>query len=122
MTPSEAQSVLCPVCQARPGHPCTQPTDTGRRNVGWVHKTREFAWRSTQRQDFFLTFGIEYNDKPHPHWPECNPKGWVRITAATYEQARDMAKARFGLDWSQLTPAANFNTRYYPAGELMVLP
>ena len=87
-----------------------------------MHKSRELAWRSVQRNDFYLTFGIEYMDKPHPYWSDCNPKGWVRIRSATYEQARDIACAQFGLEWSQLTPKANFNTRFFPAGELMVLP
>ena len=31
----------CPVCNAAPGHPCNVPTDTGRRNVTWVHMRRE---------------------------------------------------------------------------------
>lgn len=122
VTIAEAQTVPCPACQAPAGQPCTQPTSTARRTVPWVHKSREFAWQSMQPQDFFLTFGVQYNEMPHPFWPECNPKGWVRITAPTYEQARDIARARFGLEWSTLTPSANFSPRFFPAGELMVLP
>jgi hypothetical protein len=72
--------------------------------------------------DYFLTFGIQYYEEPHPRWADCNPKGWVRITAPDYEQAREIATERFGLDWSMLTPAANFNPRRFTAGELMVLP
>lgn len=30
----------CPNCHAGPGRPCTQPTDTGRRDVGWFHTSR----------------------------------------------------------------------------------
>ena len=31
----------CPVCQAKPGHQCTSPTDTSRRVVTWYHTKRE---------------------------------------------------------------------------------
>lgn len=37
VTPLE---VGCPACQAKPGEPCTQPTDTGRRSVRWYHHAR----------------------------------------------------------------------------------
>jgi hypothetical protein len=122
VTTADAQTVECPACQSPAYRPCTQPTNTGRLPVTWVHKSRELAWQARQRQDFYLVFGIEFNEKPHPYWPECNPKGWVRITAPTYEQARDKALARFGQEWSSLIPKANFNARLFPAGELMVLP
>lgn len=121
-TQSQAITVPCPVCNAPTGQPCSTATSTGRRPVTWVHLSREVAYSSVDRQDFFLTFGIAYNSEPHPTWPECNPKGWVRITAPTYEEARALAITRFGLDWSSLTPAPNFNRRFFPAGELMVLP
>jgi hypothetical protein len=116
--PDEALTVACPACNAQPGQPCTVPTDTSRKLVSWVHLAR----RASVSSDYYLTFGIQYNEEPHPHWPECNPKGWVRITAPTYEQARDIACSRFGLDWSQLIPKLHFNPAYFPAGELMVLP
>jgi len=31
----------CPVCQAKPGEPCTTPTDTGRRPIRGFHLARE---------------------------------------------------------------------------------
>lgn len=37
----DPKSRPCPACYARPGEPCTTPTDTGRRNVGWFHYARE---------------------------------------------------------------------------------
>lgn len=119
-----AHAVMCPSCHAAAGQPCNAPTDTGRRIVSWVHMAREDAWQSIGRQptDYFLTFGIQYNSQPHPMWAECNPKGWVRITAPTYEDARAIAVDRFGLDWSMLTPSVHFNPNFFPAGELMVLP
>lgn len=33
--------VACPACQAKPGQPCTRPTDTGRVAVNWFHLRRE---------------------------------------------------------------------------------
>lgn len=36
-------AVPCPNCQAPTGEPCTQPTDTGRRVVSWVHNARRDA-------------------------------------------------------------------------------
>ena len=35
-----AMVVKCPNCQAQPGEPCTQPTDTGRRAVKRPHLAR----------------------------------------------------------------------------------
>jgi hypothetical protein len=35
-----ALTVKCPACKANPGEPCTQATNTGRRNVQWVHNAR----------------------------------------------------------------------------------
>lgn len=32
--------IQCPACLAKAGHPCTQPTDTGRRDVAWIHLSR----------------------------------------------------------------------------------
>lgn len=36
-----ARQVQCPNCQAKPKQKCTQPTDTGRKPVRWVHLERE---------------------------------------------------------------------------------
>lgn len=30
----------CAVCNAFPGEPCTRPTSTGRKEVGWFHSSR----------------------------------------------------------------------------------
>lgn len=42
---SDPRSVVCPACQAMPGHGCTAPTSTGRRPVTWFHHSREDAVR-----------------------------------------------------------------------------
>lgn len=44
VTIAQAQTVSCPNCNARPGEPCNVPTETGRRDVGWVHLSREAAY------------------------------------------------------------------------------
>jgi hypothetical protein len=36
-------TVTCPNCQAKPGRPCTQPTNLGRHPVSWFHTAREDA-------------------------------------------------------------------------------
>lgn len=122
------QSVICPVCNAPAGEPCNVPTSEGRRDVSWVHVSREAAHQRAledaagTKQDFMLTFGVQYKEEPHPKWADCDPRGWVRIVADDYEQAREIATERFGLYWSQLTPGWRFQRHYFPAGEQMVLP
>lgn len=37
------RETVCPACNAQPGEPCTQPTDTGRRKVAYHHLAREEA-------------------------------------------------------------------------------
>ncbi|UVF61619.1 hypothetical protein SEA_GENAMY16_66 [Gordonia phage Genamy16] len=39
----KALMVDCPNCLAKPHERCTQPTDTGRKPVRWVHLKRENA-------------------------------------------------------------------------------
>ena len=42
-TTPDALRVACPNCQAPAGELCTAPTNTGRREVKWVHSSREHA-------------------------------------------------------------------------------
>jgi hypothetical protein len=37
------RDVACPACYSPAGQPCTQPTDTSRKPVSWVHYAREHA-------------------------------------------------------------------------------
>ena len=125
VTATQALFVPCPACHAPANSPCTKPTSTGRTAVTWVHHSRKDAWVAHDEvtdSNYFLVFGVQYYDEPHPEWPECNPKGWVRIVAPSYEMALAMAYRRFGPHWSTLVPEANFNARLFTAGELMVLP
>lgn len=43
-------AVSCPNCQAKPGEPCTQPTDTGRRPVAFVHSARITAFEDVRER------------------------------------------------------------------------
>lgn len=49
VTVAQAQTEVCENCNAQQGQPCTQPTDTGRKPVAWVHLAREAAY--TRRQE-----------------------------------------------------------------------
>lgn len=50
VTVAQAQTMDCENCNAKPGEPCTQPTDTSRKPVAWVHLTREEAYRTMMRK------------------------------------------------------------------------
>lgn len=44
-TVEEVEAALqrtCPACHAKPGRRCTQPTDTGRKAVDWLHLSRVY--------------------------------------------------------------------------------
>jgi hypothetical protein len=75
-----------------------------------------------RQQNFYLTFGVQYATEPHPMGVNVDPKGWVRIAAATEEEARAIALAHFGTHWSRLIPEEHFRPDYFPAGELTHLP
>lgn len=71
-------------------------------------------------QDFYVTFGVQYNTEPHPviDHPRL-ASGYVVIEAPDYETARRMAFAVFGQrfsmvydSWEPPKPA------FYPLGEL----
>lgn len=51
VTVAQAQTVVCPNCNAQPDRPCTQPTDTGRTNVSWVHLARESAYMKAREAE-----------------------------------------------------------------------
>ena len=47
----DPREVQCPACLSQPGKPCTQPTDTGRKAVDWVHYSREAMAAEKYRRD-----------------------------------------------------------------------
>lgn len=75
---------------------------------------------------FYLTFGVQYPEVPHPRWAGADKDGWVKILALDYDDARNVAVSHFGPHWSMLYPAAHFpeeyhKRRYYPKGQLALL-
>lgn len=75
-------------------------------------------------ENFYLTFGVAYNHNPHPSGEDVSGKGWVRIVAPTYDEAREIAKGYYGLEWAFLTPEKRFpekSKNYYPHGEIACL-
>lgn len=48
-TTAQAQTVVCPNCNAQPNKPCTQPTDDGRVAVSWVHLARTSYYEKEEK-------------------------------------------------------------------------
>jgi len=48
---SLVRKVACPACLSKPDYYCTAPTNTGRRDVAWVHLSRELALIEVQRRE-----------------------------------------------------------------------
>ena len=49
--------VACTACNAQPGQPCTQPTNTTREMVSWYHRVREDA---AERE--LVQYMVEFTD------------------------------------------------------------
>lgn len=60
------RKVACPACLAKPDYYCTAPTGTGRRDVAWVHLSREMAWEEAQRQARLKAAGNPVAEVDHP--------------------------------------------------------
>lgn len=71
-----------------------------------------------QRVDCFITFGQQYRREEHPTWPLAHPDGWLRVTAASYEQARQVAFAVTDGAHAFDYPAEHFDQALYSRGEL----
>lgn len=74
---------------------------------------------NTSLQKFYLTFGNKYRNELHPSGIVINPDGYVVITSHTYDEAREIALANFGNNWSFLYAEEDFNKSYFPAGILL---
>lgn len=73
-------------------------------------------------QNFYMTFGVQYNHEPHPTWDGATGQGWVKVVAENYDDARSMVETRFGQAWSFLYPEEHFTEKsrsYYPMGEIL---
>lgn len=69
---------------------------------------------------YYLTFGQQYRDEPHPSGNEIHPDGWVEIKAKTYDDARRQAFATFGVYWCWLY-GNEFEPESFPLGCLMTI-
>lgn len=71
-------------------------------------------------QDFYVTFGVQYNTEPHPviDHPRI-ADGYVVIEAPDYETARRMAFALFGQKFSMIYSSWDRpEDRFVPYGEV----
>jgi len=66
---------------------------------------------SKNTQSYYLTFGQSS--------PARN--GWVRVMARDYDHAREIVIRAYEQKWSMLYEASEFNTEYFPAGEIDVI-
>lgn len=75
------------------------------------------------RQKFYLTFGVKYAATPHPAGSWVTPNGVVEVLAESYQEARALVVATFGIRWSMLYPAAEHipSRAHFPAGVIAVL-
>jgi len=67
---------------------------------------------------FYVTFGVQYPREPHPLYERATGAGWVRIEAASWERARDVAFGLFGPHWSFLYTELEFDPSWHEAGQL----
>lgn len=72
-------------------------------------------------QEFFVTFGQQYAQEPHPVLAEAHPDGWLVVEAESWEEARAVIVKAFDTRWSNLYEKADFMqdaARLYPRGEI----
>ena len=70
---------------------------------------------------WYLTFGQRYRDEPHPSGFDIDPDGYVKISAASYDAAREIAVKNFGLAWCFLYSDKEIVRRCFPAGCILEL-
>lgn len=70
--------------------------------------------------NWYVTFGVQYSHKEHPihgAW-KIHPDGWVRVLADTYDEARRLTEDAFQTRWSNLYHPDDWETEFFPLGEL----
>lgn len=73
---------------------------------------------------YFLTFGVQYKQEPHPHVPTINPDGYVVVDAVSELEAREKVFNIFGDKWAFLYPEKSWsekNAMYFPLGQVATL-
>ncbi len=74
-----------------------------------------------KKQNFYFTFGVNYHRETHPRYEKCDPNGWVRIIADSYETARLFAIDKlFGVHFAFMYTEKEFKPIYFPHGEIEV--
>jgi hypothetical protein len=73
---------------------------------------------------YYLTFGVGYEDFPHPRGDWIHPDGWVTVVAPSYHAARVVVVGLFGWHWSDIYEAEHYESgaldvAKFPRGELM---
>lgn len=71
-----------------------------------------------EQVDCYITFGQKYRTERHPSWPLAHPDGWLRVTAASYEQARAVGVAITDSLYAFDYPTEHFQREHFPLGEL----
>ncbi|MCW5954400.1 MAG: hypothetical protein KIT69_19285 [Propionibacteriaceae bacterium] len=70
---------------------------------------------------FCVTFGQRYRREPHRASKLIHPDGWLEIDARSEDEARGLAVAVLGQEWSGLYPLADVGADYYPDGCIGVI-
>jgi hypothetical protein len=68
--------------------------------------------------NWYVTFGQQYSRETHPHASWVHPDGWMRIVADNSGEARRMAFSILDREWSNLLSEDEFDSSFYPLGEL----
>lgn len=111
-----ALSVRCPACNAGPSVKCNAPTNTGRRDVEWVHHAREdaasqagTAARSSVRNDSLAEpiVGLEPHD---PVWSTTALQAEFEVIAflAPFVEVRRRSDGKTGSMQFQPSPRFYF--------------
>jgi hypothetical protein len=85
--------------------------------VGGIIKNKIMTEQRT-KQNFYVTFGVQYAGGNHPVYPKADCNGWVRIVADDYEKARVKAFEMFGRCWSNIRTESDWKPEYFPMGEI----
>lgn len=85
-----------------------------------VQVRRDYRPAGSSVQDFYVTFGVQYNHEPHPAIDHPRvADGYVVIEAPDYDTARRLTFALFGQRFSMLYDALDRPAeRFVPLGEL----
>ncbi len=70
---------------------------------------------------YFVTFGPQYANEPHPHWAGANPEGFIEVTADSEIEARIDIASVIADKWNFIFHEKEFKPDFYPAGRLATI-